>query len=520
MAPTGDREASPTPLPPLPTPAATLSDEGWVSLVRVLVLLALIPALWFGIIRVTAATWIVPLLGGYVLLLALCPRRLPLIQRPDLVVMLDLLVTTLLVVASGNLDSPFLYVYYLTILEAVARFNLRQALAASTATTAIIIFLWIQAGQAEALRTPGFRLGAFIAGGFLLALFSGILVQELRAVRERMQWAALLDRRLQEATAKLEDQLRELQFNNDLAARLSGELQVKGVLEILLRAFLEIIGIGRGVAYLCDGDGKPHLVATHGAAPEGSQPASEIIPPALPAEATGGEVILYQVGTADPRGHAIVASVPLVRGTHLRAWLCGLGDAPVAVPDAARQRIRGLAAQGTSTLDAARLHEQMKDQAATDSLTGLANRRSFIDRFTAELARASRTGRRLSIAMLDLNGFKGINDTHGHAVGDVALIKVAKHLARNIRGADLVARFGGDEFVLLFSETESEQAEKTVARLRIDDLTIPDTGERSLPLSLSWGIATCPEDGTEINTLLHVADRRLYTMKDRLQNLK
>src|SRR5438445_7016517 len=127
----------PDPLPPLPTPAATLSDEGWVSLVRVLVLLALIPALWFGIIRVTAATWIVPLLGGYVLLLALCPRRLPLIQRPDLVVMLDLLVTTLLVVASGNLDSPFLYVYYLTLLEAVARFNLRQSPASSTAPTAI-----------------------------------------------------------------------------------------------------------------------------------------------------------------------------------------------------------------------------------------------------------------------------------------------------------------------------------------------------------------------------------------------
>jgi diguanylate cyclase (GGDEF)-like protein len=507
-------------MPPLSAPEGDPTGEGMVSLVRVLVLLALIPALWFGAIRISAANWIVPVLGGYVILLAVCPRRLPLIRRPDLIVMLDLLVTTLLVVASGNLDSPFLYVYYLTILEAVARFNLRQALAASTATTGIIIFLWIQAGQAEALSTPGFRLGAFIAGGFLLALFSGILVQELRTVKERIQWASLLDRRLQEATGQLEAQLRELRFNNDLATRLSGELHVNGVLEILLRAFLEIVGIRQGAAYLCDGEGKPHVVVTHGVAPEGSLPPSEAAARALPAEAAGGELIVHQDRHGGAPGNAIVASVPLVRGTHLRAWLCGLGDPPVVIPDAVRLRIRSLAAQGTSTLDAARLHEQMRDQAATDSLTGLANRRTFIDRLTAEIARASRTNRRLSIAMLDLNGFKRINDTYGHAVGDVALIKVAKYLGRSIRGADLVARFGGDEFVLLFSEMEADLAEKTLARLRVDDMTVPEAGERHLPLSLSWGIATCPEDGLEINALLHAADRRLYAMKERLQNPK
>ncbi len=519
MAPKDNGGASPTPPPPLSTSTVTPLNEGWVSLVRVLVLLALIPAVWFGIIKVTAAGRIVVLLGVYVILLAWRPRWLPLLRKPDLVVMTDLVVTTLLVVVSGNLNSPFLYVYYLTILEAAARFNLRQAVAASTATTGMIIFLWIETGQAEAIITPGFRLGAFIAGGFVCALFSGVLAQELRTVRERMQWASLLDQRLQEATGRLEEQLRELQFNNDLAARLAGELQVKGVLEILLRALLEIVGLGRGAAYLCDGEGKPHLIVTHGVESEGSQLPSDAAALTLPADATGGELILHQGRPADASRDAIVASVPLVRGTHLRAWLCGLGDSSVAIPDSVRQRIRSLAAQGASTLDAARLHEQMRDQAATDSLTGLANRRSFIDRLTAELARVSRTDRRLSVAMLDLNGFKSINDTYGHAVGDGVLTKVARQLARSVRGVDFVARFGGDEFVLLFPEMEREHAEKTLARLRIDDITAPDGG-RALPLSLSWGIATCPQDGIEINALLHVADLRLYAMKERMQNPK
>lgn len=186
----------------LPRPGVRAMEE-WISFVRVLLLLTLIPASWLGIVPVThaAVSGVVLLLGGYVIAAGLGPRWLRVLRNPDLIISLDMLAITLVVLVSGTLGSPFLYLYYLVILEAAVRLNLRQALAASVATAGILILLWGRTSQAEALETAGFRLGAFIAGGFFLALFLGMLVQESRALRERTWWAALLDQRLQAVRA-------------------------------------------------------------------------------------------------------------------------------------------------------------------------------------------------------------------------------------------------------------------------------------------------------------------------------
>lgn len=165
-------------------------------------------------------------------------------------------------------------------------------------------------------------------------------------------------------------------------------------------------------------------------------------------------------------------------------------------------------------VEVARLHEQMKELAATDSLTGLANRRCFLDRLQAELKRSRRAGYELSVALLDLNRFKLVNDVYGHAVGDQVLIRVAETLAGAIRESDLAGRFGGDEFILLFPETSLARVEEVLGRLRNLEILIPDTAGSRAPISLSWGIAAWPVDGEDAEHLLQVADRRLYTMKD------
>src|SRR5262249_19147579 len=151
---------------------ASRTTEEWISLVRVTVLLALIPALWFGVIRMGQPTvnGIIVLFGGYVIVLAVGHRWIPPLRKPDVIVATDILVVTLVVLISGNLNSPFLYLYYLTILEAAVRLNLRQAIAASLAMAGLVVLLWTRAGEATALETTGFRLGAIIAGGFFLAL--------------------------------------------------------------------------------------------------------------------------------------------------------------------------------------------------------------------------------------------------------------------------------------------------------------------------------------------------------------
>lgn len=167
-------------------------------------------------------------------------------------------------------------------------------------------------------------------------------------------------------------------------------------------------------------------------------------------------------------------------------------------------------------IEVARLHEQLKGLAATDALTGLANRRSFLSRLVAEISRARRKESYLSVALIDLDGFKAINDAFGHANGDEVLIRVAEALTRGIRASDLAARFGGDEFVLLLPEATGGQAGEILGRFRGLKLSGPER-EISPTLSFSWGIASFPEDGGDPDRLLHVADSRLYVMKKSLR---
>jgi putative nucleotidyltransferase with HDIG domain len=179
----GERTARPA-LPGVKGFFDSPTGEEWVSLVRVLMLLTFTPAVWLGIIPNAAETnSIVLLLGGYVILLTVGPRWIPALRKPDLIVVLDILVITFVVTVSGTLNSPFLYLYYLVILEAAHRLNTRQALAAAMAMAAIVVILWMRANHAELLGDIEVRLGAFTGGGFFLALFFGMLVQEGKAAR-------------------------------------------------------------------------------------------------------------------------------------------------------------------------------------------------------------------------------------------------------------------------------------------------------------------------------------------------
>ncbi|HLW59729.1 MAG TPA: sensor domain-containing diguanylate cyclase [bacterium] len=166
----------------------------------------------------------------------------------------------------------------------------------------------------------------------------------------------------------------------------------------------------------------------------------------------------------------------------------------------------------TGAFEVARLHEQFRVLAATDTLTGLSNRRAFITRLESELDRSRRAGRSFSLALVDVDGFKEINDTYGHAVGDAALIKIAGTFKRSIRAYDLAARFGGDEFVFLFPDTAATLGETVLRRLMRQEISVGETGG-SVLLTLSWGIAAWPDDSDDPLGLIRAADARLYAKK-------
>ena len=147
-------------------------------------------------------------------------------------------------------------------------------------------------------------------------------------------------------------------------------------------------------------------------------------------------------------------------------------------------------------------------QARSDPLTGLANRAAFLEACFKEIKRASRHSGKLAVAMMDLDGFKGYNDQHGHLAGDELLKGITQRLQVGRRATDLVARYGGDEFALLLPETDAAGAVTLTERL------CHGVARAHPPMTLSIGVAVYPEDGTSTESLLSRADRRLYQAKE------
>jgi diguanylate cyclase (GGDEF)-like protein/PAS domain S-box-containing protein len=157
------------------------------------------------------------------------------------------------------------------------------------------------------------------------------------------------------------------------------------------------------------------------------------------------------------------------------------------------------------------LEEQLRHQAFSDSLTGLANHRRLFEVLQAEICRSQRTEREFTLLLLDLDGLKEINDRFGHLVGDRALCRMAQTLTDCRRSIDTAARQGGDEFALVLPETGA--AAGTLVARRICDLLARDAEQPTL--SVSVGVASYPKDADTIGTLLFAADKALYAIKDK-----
>ena len=155
-----------------------------------------------------------------------------------------------------------------------------------------------------------------------------------------------------------------------------------------------------------------------------------------------------------------------------------------------------------------------RDLARTDELTGLANRRAFVEQGSAAIDQARRYHRPLSLVMLDIDHFKRINDQYGHAVGDSALQHVAAALRRTARAADTPGRLGGEEFALLLPETACDAATVLAERLRRDvaTVTVPANGT-TVRLTCSFGVAQFSGAAATLDALLGAADAALYQAK-------
>ena len=169
--------------------------------------------------------------------------------------------------------------------------------------------------------------------------------------------------------------------------------------------------------------------------------------------------------------------------------------------------------------DRKRLQDAMQHRAMHDSLTNLPNRAMFIEALDQALRRARRRSNSLSVLFIDLDRFKVINDTLGHAAGDKLLQAVAERLVSAVRDSDLVARLGGDEFVVLVEDHGGPEEVMIVAQkilLLLDRPVLVDW--REVHVSCSIGVASCPDDGDEVDALVKNADIAMYQAKERGRN--
>lgn len=306
----------------------------------------------------------------------------------------------------------------------------------------------------------------------------------------------------------------ELQALHEAAQTLSASLEMPAVLEALVKVTCRRFGYDRSAILLADDRGDLEVRAACGA----GHALGARIPAWEGAEGQAGRdrstVVVTAPGADGERVEATVA-LPLLReGRLIGVFSVGTAD-PGRLDARARHTLTTLAGYATVAIENARLYEQTLALAATDGLTGLANHRAFIQTLDQELERARRYAMPLSVIMIEVDRFKRYNDTYGHLRGDDVLRMVARILEKeHRRHIDFVARYGGDEFMVLLPHTSRANAAYVAERIRHAVADAPFiVGREITAVTVSLGVAAFPEDGDTTITLIDAADHRMYAAK-------
>jgi diguanylate cyclase (GGDEF)-like protein len=329
---------------------------------------------------------------------------------------------------------------------------------------------------------------------------------------------------------ELERTVHELQAFSEIGRTLAGTLELHEVLSLIMTHVSEVLRPGHWSLLLADeergdlgfeiavGDGAERLKGMR--LPVGEGIAGHV--------ARSGEPLLLADARLDPRfsGRFDEAS-GLVTGSVLAVPLRSkgrvLGVVELVNPVGGRRfdgddlrTLAALADYAAIAIDNARAYERIRELTLQDEHTGLYNARHLWAQLELEVARSRRTGRPFSVVFLDLDRFKLVNDRHGHQAGSAVLREVGALLRDSIRAIDVPVRYGGDEFVVLFPETDRASARAAAERLRAAVNGAVFLGARGLEVRVtaSFGIASHPDDGATAEEILHLADGAMYRVKE------
>lgn len=321
----------------------------------------------------------------------------------------------------------------------------------------------------------------------------------------------------------LKQQTDELNALKKLSINLTSSLDLPDVLDALVSEAMQLIPNAHDVHIFLYSNGKLSFGAALDAAGNKntvwSKPRSNGLTYTV---ARSGEIVIVE----DMQNHPLYATAPAEwRGSIIGIPL-KVGNSVVGVMNLARSTVGGfsaselrllglLADQAAVAISNANLHQIISRQAYSDTLTGLPNRRALDERLEQEVQSARRNGYSFAVVMMDLDGFKNVNDTYGHSVGDDVLRLVFNQMARGVRNTDFLARYGGDELTLILTQSDMSSArivtEKILEGMKRIKFTLPD--RKKLELGISGGIAIYPVHARNGPDLLRAADAALYQAK-------
>jgi diguanylate cyclase (GGDEF)-like protein len=321
----------------------------------------------------------------------------------------------------------------------------------------------------------------------------------------------------------------ELAVLYDVGLATAGELSLDDLTALIAREATALTGTD-GAMVALKRDGKGFVVrAQHNAPALGFRPSvgETLRGVALEAVRTRELVVASdyrQHPDSNPMLHGLIGSAiaaPLIAQAEIVGTLTAYARRPRTFSDEICRLVRLYAAQAAIAIANADLLAETRRLARDDDLTGALNRRSLLERLEALLADATRHGETFAVALCDVDGLKSVNDTAGHLVGNEVLRAVARVMRETVRTEDVVSRFGGDEFVILFPRTGSLPAQasvsRIVARLRAEHYMW--AGQANPLPRASFGLAWFPQDGRDADSLLNTADARMYEDKARARTI-
>ncbi len=364
------------------------------------------------------------------------------------------------------------------------------------------------------LKFQGHVMGAISAQSYQPHAYDAADQELLQGIADLAAVAIENARHVQE----LEARRREAERIEAIGLAMSSSLDARAVIRQIVDAALELLEADAAHLWLVERE-RATVAASGGplALPEGSRYSfpDEVLEDVA---ALGRPILIPEVGESPLIPEAMRRElqetcgmlVPLLLGEQVSGFLSVGHREHRTFSDDEVQAAKRLASQASAALVNARLHERVQALSLTDPLTGLPNRRHLQMHLQRELA-AARRGRALTVVIFDLDRFKTYNDTHGHVAGDEALRHVGMVLTREARAMNVVARYGGDEFISVLAGSTMEEGHMHAERIAIAVSQDPYLSEHGM--TVSYGLGAYDRDMTTIDDIIRTADRDLYDRK-------